>query len=171
MKLLLITLGVVAAAIVLRHLYGNWKIALRVSGGWFFFEMWNILYDGPFWIFMQDRFGPTLGSVYCTIGALFLNFAMLVVYQRMKIDWLGVEVVEKYKSKLKVWNDFTAFIFLSVVLDSFVCTAFLRHGRFGKLDKKDYIIFVSSTIISCTVWSVLISLTVEAFKAVWVVVD
>jgi len=70
--------------------------------------------------------------------------------------------------KLIVWalkkNDVLAFWILSIYQDSFVTTAFLLHGRFGKLQKRDYLIFVSSTIVSCAAWSVLIGVVVKLFE-------
>ena len=63
-------------------------------------------------------------------------------------------------------NDIFAFVTLSLWQDSFITTIFLRHGRFDKLDKRDYIIFVSSTILSCLAWSVLMQVIITAIKAV-----
>lgn len=62
-------------------------------------------------------------------------------------------------------NDIFAFVTLSTWQDSFITTIFLRHGRFDKLDKRDYIIFVSSTILSCLMWSVLMQAVILAVKS------
>ena len=64
-------------------------------------------------------------------------------------------------------NDILAFLFLSGWKDSFVTTAFLRHGRFGKLEKRDYTVFVMSTAISCLLWSSVVAIAVEAIKAIF----
>ncbi len=73
--------------------------------------------------------------------------------------------------KAAVWllkeNDFTAFILLSFWKDSFVTTAFLRHGRFGKLEKRDYMIFITSTVIGCLWWSVFAIAILKALQFVW----
>ncbi len=59
--------------------------------------------------------------------------------------------------RLLVWavrkNDVLAFIALSIQTDSFITTAFLRGKVGGKLTQKDYVIFVSSTALSCLYWS------------------
>lgn len=52
-------------------------------------------------------------------------------------------------------NDIFAFVTLSVWQDSFITTIFLRHGSFEKLDKRDYFIFIFSTIFGCLGWSLL----------------
>jgi hypothetical protein len=64
-------------------------------------------------------------------------------------------------------NDIFAFVTLSVWQDSFITTIFLRHGRLDKLDKRDYIIFVSSTILSCVGWAFFMQVVIIAVKAVW----
>ncbi|MFA7252692.1 MAG: hypothetical protein WC027_02440 [Candidatus Paceibacterota bacterium] len=64
-------------------------------------------------------------------------------------------------------NDVLAFIFLSVWKDSFVTTAFLRHGRFSKLETKDYIILVASTIVSVVCWSLGVIVVLQAAKGGW----
>ena len=64
-------------------------------------------------------------------------------------------------------NDIFAFVTLSLWQDSFITTIFLRHGRFDKLDRRDYIIFVSSTVLSCLAWSVLMQVIITAIRAVW----
>lgn len=72
--------------------------------------------------------------------------------------------------QLVIWllkkNDVLAFLFLSAWKDSFVTTAFLRHGRFGKLEKRDYWVFIFSTILSCLVWGLLVKVVLLLFTAI-----
>jgi hypothetical protein len=72
--------------------------------------------------------------------------------------------------QLMIWllnkNDIFAFVTLSVWQDSFITTIFLRHGRFDKLDRRDYTIFVASTIFSCLAWSVLMQAVIVSIRAV-----
>lgn len=73
--------------------------------------------------------------------------------------------------QLLIWalnkNDVMAFFMLSVLKDSFVTTAFLRHGRFGKLEKKDIAVFVLSTLVSCLAWSAWMVVVLQMIKTVW----
>jgi hypothetical protein len=73
--------------------------------------------------------------------------------------------------QLVIWllnkNDILAFIFLSLWKDSFVTTAFLRHGRFGKLERRDYEIFIPSTIISCLAWGIVVKIGLLIAKTIW----
>jgi hypothetical protein len=66
-------------------------------------------------------------------------------------------------------SDFTAFIVLSLWKDSFVTTAFLRHGKFGQLEKRDYMIFITSTILSCLWWSVFSVTILKVLQFIWTV--
>ncbi len=64
-------------------------------------------------------------------------------------------------------NDVLAFFFLSVWKDSFVTTAFLRHGRFGELERRDYIILVASTLVSVVCWSIVVVVVIQLAKGGW----
>ena len=63
-------------------------------------------------------------------------------------------------------NDIFAFVTLSVLQDSFITTIFLRHSTMEKLDKRDYFIFVTSTIFGCLGWSVLMQVIIMTIKAI-----
>ena len=73
--------------------------------------------------------------------------------------------------QLIIWllnkNDVLAFLFLTIWKDSFVTTAFLRHGRFGKLERRDLEIFIPSTLISCFVWGLVVKYSLLVAKAAW----
>jgi len=64
-------------------------------------------------------------------------------------------------------NDIFAFVTLSAWQDSFITTIFLRHGKFDKLDRRDYIIFVASTIFGCLAWSVLMQAVIWVIKVIY----
>ncbi len=59
--------------------------------------------------------------------------------------------------RMTIWatkkNDVAAFIALSLYEDSFVTTAFLRHGKKDNLSAKDYLIFFLSGIVGTIYWS------------------
>ncbi len=64
-------------------------------------------------------------------------------------------------------NDFAAFVALSIYTDAFKTTAFLRHGRKGKLSRRDYKIFYSSIVLSNLWWTLRWSVIIEFIK--WLV--
>lgn len=73
--------------------------------------------------------------------------------------------------QLMLWllnkNDIFAFATLTLWQDSFITTIFLRHGSFKKLGVRDYVIFVSSTILSCVGWAILMQFVITALRALW----
>jgi len=68
----------------------------------------------------------------------------ILMYIPIKIFQLVIWLLKK--------NDVFAFFFLSLFNDSFITTVVLRHGRFDKLNKRDYLIFISSTLLGCFLW-------------------
>jgi hypothetical protein len=77
-------------------------------------------------------------------------------HQKWYVKWTSYPLAKLFQ--LILWclkrNDFLAFLILSIWQDSFVTTNFLRHGRFGELEKKDYFILIASTIVSVISWSI-----------------
>ena len=189
--IVLITLAISAIYLVSR----DWKRVLQVTAGWGVYEIICLIYDYPIWLFLVGYFGDVNGSIIASIGAFAQNLTLIIWYQRKGTDWLGVNILEEIKKRADVWtakldnhkmwfvrlpvrffkaiiwllkkNDFFAFIILSTWKDSFVTTAFLRHGRFGQLERRDYIIFVTSTVLSCLWWSVFSIAILRILQFVW----
>lgn len=190
--------GLLVVGLIVFVVSGNFKKALKVMSGWGLYELWNFSFDFLVWPLLQAFYGVA-GVILLILVALTLNFIVLLWYQKKKVDWFGVDVLEDAKTKGHIWvheisnhknlikkislyipakllqlmlwllnkNDIFAFVTLSVWQDSFITTIFLRHGRFDKLDKRDYIIFVSSTILSCLAWSVLMQIVISVVKVIW----
>ena len=79
-------------------------------------------------------------------GSLFYRIALFVpVYLPAKIFRLVVWSLNK--------TELLTFFVFSSFTDSFKTTVFMRHGRMGKLDWQDVKVFVSSTVVSCILWS------------------
>jgi hypothetical protein len=197
-EVLLIILGIIALGLIVFVVSGNLKKSVKVMSGWGIYEAWGFFFDFILWPILQAFYG-FLGIILLILMALILNFIVLLWYQRHKVDWFGVNVLEDIKTKGHLWvhkvdnhesvikkvslyipakilqfmiwllnkNDIFAFVTLSLWQDSFITTIFLRHGRFDKLDKRDYIIFISSTILSCIGWAILMQVIIIAAKAIW----
>ena len=165
---------------------------------WGLYEAYNSSFEFLVWPIIQALLG-FIGIALLTLIALINNLIILLWYQKKKVDWFGVNVLEDLKTKGHLWvhkvddsknvvkkislyipakilqlmiwtlnkNDIFAFVTLSVWQDSFITTIFLRHGKFDKLDRRDYIIFVSSTILGCLVWSGLMQIVITVVKSIW----
>lgn len=88
--------------------------------------------------------------------------------------WLLIKAIAYIPSRIflmVMWllkkNDLTAFVALSVYQDAFKTTIFLRHGRTDALVPRDWIVFVSSIIVSNAYWTLRWSVIIEVFKAVF----
>jgi hypothetical protein len=180
MKELLTILATLAVVGILAHLLSNnWRRTLQVIGNWGIYKGLGWFYDYPLWGFMVLWLGNLWGSLTCSIGAFVINFCLLVWYQKRKVDWLGVNILEEIKERGTQWkifqlilwllkkNDLTAFFVLSIMEDSFITTAFLRHGRFGKLVTKDYLILTASTLVSTVAWSLGMIVAIQLAKYGW----
>ncbi|MEI6528685.1 MAG: hypothetical protein WCO10_03400 [bacterium] len=84
------------------------KRLFQVAGGLALFEAYNSLYDYGLWPIIQGWFGSN-GVIGLTIGALVLNLIMLKWYQKCRVDWLGITVVDDFVAKIievrrRLWN-------------------------------------------------------------------
>lgn len=167
------------------------------------------LFDNPLYLFMIYRFGPAKGGLIMTTLSMLVCLGLLLVYERMKVDWLGVSVLEEVKERGEPWvkrlytslqpgnpwrrtlvvvvrilafipakiflavlwalkkGDGFAFVALSFYEDPFVTTAFLRHGRFDGLCRRDWLVFTGSVVVSNGFWILRSFAVVEVTRAVW----
>ncbi len=144
---------------------GNW---LMVQG----FEF--VLY--PFVIYK-------LGLVYGGIVMSLLSFIVCLLtfwfYDWSKRDWLGIEAIKELKdyagdgwfrrafAKLLKGSQTMACVVLSIKFDPFITTAYLRHGAFNGMTRRDWKIFVASWIIGNVYWSFACFGGVSALTWLW----
>ena len=55
--------------------------------------------------------------------------------------------------KFRVFEDVFMFFLLSIQQDSFICTAYLRHGHADGISKRDWWVFAASSVVSIGYWS------------------
>ncbi len=78
------------------------KIA-QVATGWSLLSAFNWTFDNPLWIFIIAWLGVGTGSIVMTLGAMVLNFCLLISYQKMGNDWLGVNGFTALKEHGDKW--------------------------------------------------------------------
>ncbi len=64
--------------------------------------------------------------------------------------------------KVRIAEDIFALFFFSIAEDSFIATAYMRHGRTDGLRFRDYVVFFISSVISVGYWAVRNGIAVEA---------
>ena len=61
----------------------------------------------------------------------------------------------------RIYGDVIAFILLSILEDPFIVTAYLRHGNFGPMTHRDWVIFFASVVLSNGYWIMRTSIIIE----------
>lgn len=133
----------------------------------------------PFVIF---KLGILKGGIAMTFFAFIANIMTMIFYDWSKRDWLGIEAIKDVKTysgnrmigRFTAWilqrSDSMIFLFLSLQYDPFTTTAYLRHGKFNGMGKRDWTIFIGSLLLSNIYWTFAcymgISLVEWAWKAV-----
>jgi hypothetical protein len=179
-----------------------WKKIRTIFVGHSLYALTSWLFNNPLYILVIALYGPLWGGAVMTALSLTLCFLILTYYLRMRIDWLGVEVIEAVKKSGPAWvrcletraykknwtrivagyvthfpskilffifwalkkGDIPAFFALSLFEDPFITTAYLRHGSFKSLGRKDWLIFGGSVLVSNGYWILRTSVIVESVR-------
>ena len=189
---LLLTAALIIVLLVSRSI----RKAVCVAAGYGIYTLLSELYDMVLWPIIQGAYGVN-GVIGMSLGAVAINFMVLSVYQRQKVDWLGVGVIDalmrrstdtanRFRNHPSCAGAFLfipasivqfltrglktpwlAFILLSTIGDSFLTTAFMRQGRFGPLERQDITIFFTSSLVGCGFWVVWNAGVVTVFRQLW----
>lgn len=133
----------------------------------------------PFVIF---NLGILKGGIVMTFLAFIANIITMTFYDWSKRDWLGIEAIKELKtySGNRMMRRFTSwilkrsspviFLFLTLRYDAFTTTAYLRHGKFNGMSKRDGTIFMGSLLLANIYWTLAcymgISLVERGWKAI-----
>lgn len=130
----------------------------------------------PFVIF---KTGAIRGGAIMTFLSFSVCLILLKFYDSSKRDWLGIEAVKRLKDyegrKIlgRLWSWFlkkgepAIFLFLSIKVDPFVTTAYLRRGNYTGMSKRDWKIFMGSLIISNAYWTLACFMGITIFEWAW----
>ena len=122
-------------------------------------------FDYVLYPFIVYQFGIVRGGVVMTLLSLIACLIAIKIYDWSKRDWLGIEAVKTSKTydgnkrigRITAWimqkSDPIAFLFLSIKFDPFITTAYLRHGKFAGMSKRDWKIFIGSLLVSNAYWT------------------
>lgn len=156
---------------------------------------------------LQD---PLLSFVWIFGSAAAINLVYLKIYEKTKVDWLGIGAFKKvavaeeeHETLSKIWNKrfsgwwkllrplyllamlwwivpakiilwgirrgrVVTFIVLSIWQDSFVTTAFFRHGKQGDSYRgRDWAIYIGSLTLSCAYWTLRWELLIAGGRFIW----
>lgn len=146
---------------------GNQKERFRILGiGLTAVHITNRLWDYVLYPVVISQLGRVFGGIIMTILSMILCLVMLCLYDLTKKDWLGIETnksirelsSESWSGRIASWilkrGDPAALVFLSLMFDTFITTAYMRHGsrKYNGMNRRDWATFLSSGLISYLWW-------------------
>jgi len=125
-------------------------------------------FDYLLYPYIVIKCGMVRGGVIMAFLAFVSCWLTMLFYDATKKDWLGIEMLKEAKtykgtSKIRRWvaniinrSEILTIILLSIQFDAFVATAYMRRGvgKFNGMGKRDWIIFLTSWVISNVYWTV-----------------
>ena len=143
----------------------NWKARIaELSSGYIFWNVLDYAFDYALYPFVIFRWGPIVGGLCMTLLSLLTCLLLIWIYDRIGRDWLGIETIKGLKNyagaahwrrwlaQVMKMSDGVAFVVLSLKYDPFITTAYLRHGAFNGMKRRDWTIFLSSGLLANLWW-------------------
>lgn len=158
---------------------GYWRRVSQIGIGHTAYTAFNWCFDHVLYVYVVFRYGIIHGGAIMTVLSLVQCAATLVIYQRMRIDWVGAgflrqlqtkpnpSLVERILLRVSQWPPAALFIALCVLQDPFIATAYFREGRFGSLDRRDWWRFLAAVLVSNLYWIFVASAVGSVLVGVW----
>ncbi len=128
------------------------------------------------------RAGVIRGGIIMTAISLLACYTAIVVYDRTRRDWLGIEAIKqsvrdydggsrarKVVARILQKGGPLALVVLSIKFDPFVTTIYMRPGAhsYGGLTARDWRVFISSLLIGNGYWLLVMYVGSSFIKSVW----
>ena len=129
------------------------------------YALFNWQFDNVLYVYAVYRLGLLIGGALMTLLSLVQCAFLLVLYERMRIDWVGAgPLTAGHGSRGPAWwrrllswaadrGKFVVFLALCVFQDPFITTAYFRGGRFDGLKRRDWHLFFASVLVSNGYWT------------------
>lgn len=134
------------------------------------------LYDYIVISFLLVYFGFKKGTILAMILSVLVDLGTLKFYDWFKKDWLALETLKDLQYKKNFWgrlftfvhdkSTFVTVVVLSLTSNAFMVTAYMRKGSFqyNGLTKRDWNIFLISSLLTNLYWVFLIAGGIEIIK-------
>lgn len=76
---------------------------MQILGGHGLYAAMSWFFDNPLYIYVLAVYGTLTGGLVMTALSLVVCIVFMIVYNHTKIDWLGMNVVEKIKNEGHEW--------------------------------------------------------------------
>lgn len=150
-------------------------LGVGLLANWLMVNGFNLLlYPYIIW-----KLGILNGGLAMTILSFLVCYATILFYDWSKKDWLGIETIKSIKEyegnksigRFTAWimkkSDPVIFLFLSLKFDPFITTAYMRHGKFNGMSKRDWSIFMGSLVVSNVYWTLACFMGVTLLEWGW----
>ncbi len=156
-----------------------WQRLAQIGTGHTLYATFNWIFDNILYVYVVYTLGMLRGGA-LMMAASFVQCAItLVVYQRMRIDWVGTGLLAEIRARRSrtrvenalVWasnrHPGVIFTLLCVFQDPFITAAYFKQGSFERLSRHDWAIFVAAVIVSNVYWIFVASLIGQAVADLW----
>jgi hypothetical protein len=151
----------------------------EIGTGHLIYATFSWFFDNIVYVFVVYRLGLLVGGAIMTAFSLALCVATLLLYERMRIDWVGAGSLARLScipnpswwQRIIIWatrrGDGLVFVVLCIFQDPFITTAYFRRGRFDGLTLRDWRIFFSSVLVSNFYWTLRSGVAAAILVGAW----
>lgn len=156
-----------------------WQRLAQIGTGHALYAGFNWAFDNILYVWVIYTLGMLKGGALMMAASGLQCALTLVVYQRMRIDWVGTGFLAEIRAKpertrlerVLVWasNRHPAVIFtlLCVFQDPFITAAWFKQGSFERLTRRDWGIFAAAVAVANLYWIFVASLIGQAVATLW----
>lgn len=151
----------------------------EVGIGHILYASFNWFFDNVLYVFVVYQLGLLVGGALMTTLSLAQCGATLLLYERMRIDWVGAGSLARMSCiPNPLWwqrilicatrrGDAFVFVVLCIFQDPFITTAYFRRGRFDGLTGRDWRIFIGSVLASNFYWTLRSGAVAAVLLSAW----
>ena len=145
--------------------HSNWFVRHRgrlaeIGTGHTLYALFNWQFDNIVYVYVIYRWGLLVGGAFMTLLSALQCALLLLIYERMRIDWVGVGSIERFSEMPRRMIQWATkhgrplvFVALCVFQDPFITTAYFRGAKFDGLRAKDWRLFFASVLVSNGYWT------------------
>lgn len=159
-------------------LHLNYNRLTLIGLGHLLYAGFNWLFDHVLYVYSVFTWGMLLGGGLMTLFSLTQCAITLHWYEKMQIDWVGAGALNNWDAQQstsllsRLYRRITdkkqaVFVFLCIVSDPFITTAYFRQGRFDGLTRHDWRIFFCSVLVSNGYWICVSALLGTGIANLW----
>ncbi len=146
----------------------------QIGTGHALYAAFNWVFDNVLYVWVIYTLGMLKGGALMMAASGLQCALTLLVYQRMRVDWVGTGLLAEIRTKPEptrleralIWasnrHPAIVFILLCVFQDPFITTAWFKQGSFDRLGRRDWALFTAAVIVSNLYWICLASLIGQA---------